>query len=480
MLTTTGTVTADVRRLREQARSPPMTNSEGRHIDIDIAFVAECTPRRERLIAGASALLWEWRTDLEFTGSRGPAHARIVLSIHGGDELDFDWRGAADAIANGCVIVSETSVGFEPLVPGVHFLMAPYENVVERAVALAFDEPRRAAMAEAALQMAEMARTKVPQAAATEQPSSKRGRFRRKKSASPSAATGTLQQLVTELKIAIVAQRELRRSIEATISVVEHGDPNHADLVSTSSWSSFDAEVSVVVLLSNEGHRLRETVDSVIAASGDSGPRTELLIVDDHSTDNSREIAEQLLAEIDWYPAMLIARAANGGTAVARNVGFNTARAPHVLALHAGSTLYPTGLRRLLDGLHDAPTDVVATYGLVERFDTTGSLGLSGHLPWDIELLVNGEFPDTVAMFRRDAWSDLGGYTTPTGGVEDDWEQYDLWLSVAERGLRAGLVGSVIGRHRQPLASMLNVSKIDTASTFITLRERHPRLPWPS
>ena len=225
---------------------------------------------------------------------------------------------------------------------------------------------------------------------------------------------------------------------------------------------------------------MRDTVDSVIAASGESGPRTELLIVDDHSTDNSREVAEQLLAEIDWFPATLLARAASGGPAVARNVGFNTARAPHVLTLDAGSTLYPTGLRRLHDRLLAAPSEAVATYGLVERFDTTGSLGLASHMPWDIDLLVRGEFADTVAMFRREAWSQLGGFTRPTDGVEDDWADYDLWLSAAERGLRAELVGSVIGRRREQLASLLNVSEIDTASTFITLRERHPRLPWPS
>ena len=152
-----------------------------------------------------------------------------------------------------------------------------------------------------------------------------------------------------------------------------------------------------------------------------------------------------------------------------------------MLALDAGSTVVSD--RRCagcIDRLAAAPSDVVAAYGLVELFDTTGSLGLAGHLPWDIDLLVHGEFADAVAMFRRDAWSQLGRFTTPTDGVEDGWADYDLWLSAAEHGLRAELVGSVIGRHREPLASMLNISEIDTASTFITLRERHPRLPWPS
>ena len=142
--------------------------------------------------------------------------------------------------------------------------------------------------------------------------------------------------------------------------------------------------------------------------------------------------------------------------------------------------MYPTGLRRLHDRLYAAPSDVIATYGLVERFDTTGSLGLAGHLPWDVDLLVHGELTDTLAMFRREAWTEVGGFATPASGVDDGWADYDLWLTAAERGLRAELVGSIIGRRREPLASMLNVSEIGPASTFITLRERHPRLPWPS
>jgi Glycosyl transferase family 2 len=479
MLTTTGTVAADVRSVRERARRRRMTGSPDRQIDI--SFVADRTLRREQLIAMASGMLWEWRTDLRFispdgANDRSLADCRIALLVHGGDELGFDWARAGEAISDGCVIVCETSTGFEPLVPGVHFVMAPYENVVEQAVALAFDEPRRASMAEAARTLERPEPASLPPAVETPT----RHRSRRRKSTSSSSQDEAMQKLVTELKVAILAQRELTRSIDSTISTIEHGDPDHVGVVSTSTWQAFEAEVSVVVPLFNEGRRLRDTVDSVIAASSAPGPSVELLIVDDHSTDDSIHVAQRLLADIDWFPATLLSRAASAGPAAARNTGFIAARAPHVLALDTGSTLYPTGLRRLHDRLHAATPEVVATYGLIELFDTGGSLGLAGHLEWSVELLLNGEFADTVAMFRRATWLDLGGYVTPPSGVEDGWADYDLWLSAAERLLRAEVVGSVIGRHREQLASMLNLSEIDTASTFITLRERHPRLPWPS
>ena len=138
---------------------------------IDIAFFAGRTPRREQFIAGAGGMLWEWRTDLRFFSWHQPVHGdgaafvagdakfaaladtRILLNVHRGDEPYFEWARVVEAIANGCVVASENSVGIEPLVPGVHFLMAPIDHLAEQAIALAFDEPRRSAMADAAYKL---------------------------------------------------------------------------------------------------------------------------------------------------------------------------------------------------------------------------------------------------------------------------------------------------------------------------------------
>jgi len=483
---------------------------EDRQRHIDIGFLSGRTPRREQYIAGAGGMLWEWNTDLRFFSwhrpilGGGPAFAtgvekfaaladtRILLNVHRGDQPYFEWARVVEAIANGCVVASETSVGIEPLVPGVHFLMAPLEHLAEQAIALAFDEPRRATMADAAykltttsLSQGELLHGALTEAAIVAQQGSRRDvgkrsgrRSRRSLNTSPTPNSDALRKTASEIKAAYIAQLQLTRSIEATIALVEHGDPDHAEVISTSTWESFDPEVSVVIPLFNQGHYLADAVRSVIAASGESGPRTELIIIDDHSTDQSRDTAEQLLAELDWFPTVLVARAANGGLPVARNTGFNRARAPYVFALDADNALYPTGLRRLLDHLEAAPSDVVAAYGILERFDTTGSLGLTSHLPWDPDLLVHGAFIDAMAMFRRQAWLDLGGYSTADGLY--GWEDYDLWLTVAERGQRADLVRSIVGRYREQPGSMRKISDVDMASNFVTLRERHPRLPWPS
>ncbi|CAN0503952.1 unnamed protein product [Phaeothamnion confervicola] len=86
---------------------------------------------------------------------------------------------------------------------------------------------------------------------------------------------------------------------------------------------------------------------------------------------------------------------------------------------------------------------------------------------------------DAMAMFRRDVFAELGGYDATAAGIFG-WEDYDLWLSIAERGWRADLTASVVGRYREHAGSMRKVSDIDMAANFVRLRERHPRLAWPS
>ncbi len=472
----------------------------------DLAFLCGRTPRREQFIAGAGGMLWEWRTDLRFFSWHRPiigdgpsftagaaklaelADTRILLNVHRGEEPYFEWARVVEAIANGCVVASESSVGIEPLVPGEHFLMAPLEHLAEQAIALAFDEPRRLAMAEAAYKLAttDLSQSESLQGALTEaavvakRGSRGAGSTRRARRPRPSgSATGhMLDKTVSDLKAAYLAQIQLSQSIEASISLVEHGDPDHVEVVSTSTWSSFAADVSVVIPVFDQGRHLAEAVLSVIAASGEAGPRTEVIIVDDHSTDDSRQVAERLLDAIAWFPVALIARAANGGLAAARNTGFNAARAPYVFALDAASVVYPTGLRLLHDHLVAAPADVVAAYGILERFDTTGSLGLTSHLPWAPDLLVQEAFIDGMALFRRDAWLELGGHSPDARLL--GWDDHDPWLSIAELGQRADLVRSIVGRRREPSESMRKISDVDRASTFVLLRERHPRLPWPS
>ena len=494
-------------------------HGEARARSIDIGFMAGRTPRRELFIAGAAGQLWEWRTDLRFfswhrpVGAHQPsftsgsakyqalADTRILLNVHRGDDPYFEWARMVEAVANGCVVASETSAGIAPFVAGEHMLMAPLDDLAEQAVAFAFDEPRRARMAQCAheLLVREMDQSVLVQRALAEArrvmaagDTSVGARLARRlprrlpaRRASPATAqpamTADRQMLVRtakDLKAAYLAQVAAVQSIERSLAIARFGDANHTESFTSPAHAQTQPDVSVVVPLHNQGAFVGEAIDSVVACSGVDHPSVELIIVDDHSTDDSLARARQFLDEREWLPWMLVGRAANGGPAVARNTGFARARAPYVFALDADNVLYPNGLRVLAERLDASPDTTIAAYGLLERFDETGALGLTSHLPWDTELLVTDGYIDTMALFRRQAWSDLGGFSEPIG--VGGWEGYDLWLSAAERGWQADLVTQVVGRYREHPGAMSAISDIDLATNFVALRERHPRLAWPS
>jgi hypothetical protein len=85
---------------------------------------------------------------------------------------------------------------------------------------------------------------------------------------------------------------------------------------------------------------------------------------------------------------------------------------------------------------------------------------------------------DAMALFRRDEFLEVGGF--PSVPELHGWEHHDVWLSFAERGRRAELVRSIVGRRRASGGPKSPLRDIDVASTFVELRARHPRLPWPS
>ena len=53
------------------------------------------------------------------------AGSRVLLNVHQGERDYFEWIRVLEAISNGCLVVTERSGGYAPLVPGRHFIQAP-------------------------------------------------------------------------------------------------------------------------------------------------------------------------------------------------------------------------------------------------------------------------------------------------------------------------------------------------------------------
>jgi hypothetical protein len=150
------------------------------------------------------------------------------------------------------------------------------------------------------------------------------------------------------------------------------------------------------------------------------------------------------------------------------------ARGELAFILDADNEVYPHCLGRLVSAL-DADPGAVFAYGMADRFDSAGPVGLLSVGAWEPERLRAGNYIDAMAMIRRSALRELGGYTTD--GRLHGWEDYDLWCSFADREWRGVAVREVLGRYRISPGSMLGaVTSLSATDAYISLIDRHPDL----
>ncbi len=226
--------------------------------------------------------------------------------------------------------------------------------------------------------------------------------------------------------------------------------------------------VSVIVPCCKYAHTLTECIDSVVAQTYENW---ELIIVNDGSPDNTREVAEELIAR---YPecAIQLINKPNAGVGAARNTGIEAASGQYILPLDADDKLHPEMLEKAVAALDSRPEAAIC-YTDVQMFGTQDKIWLCGPLTLEHTRLEN-----TVAhccLYRREVFTAVGGYSTQAG--YEDWE---FWLDALDRGFEAVHVPEPLFWYRQWAHSKFveDRKKHDRFVAEIVLR--HPHLYHPS
>ncbi len=161
----------------------------------------------------------------------------------------------------------------------------------------------------------------------------------------------------------------------------------------------------------------------------------------------------------------------NQGLSAARMAGVAATNAPYILPLDADDRLAPGALTVLADALESNPGCAVAwgqtrVFGDVEYTIRHGARALD---PWRLTLF-NG-LPYS-AMFRRETVVEVGGWQLNEGGYED----WDLWMSIADAGYRGCYVPHVINLYRVHGSRMWRDAIAQHERIVQSMRARHPRL----
>ena len=110
---------------------------------------------------------------------------------------------------------------------------------------------------------------------------------------------------------------------------------------------SFNSLISVIIPCYNHGGYLGKAIDSVL---GQSYPNIEVIVVDDGSSDDTREVAAAYGEKVRYIYKE------NGGLSAARNTGLEHAKGAYIVFLDADDWLYPKALQTNLHYLNLHPT----------------------------------------------------------------------------------------------------------------------------
>lgn len=222
--------------------------------------------------------------------------------------------------------------------------------------------------------------------------------------------------------------------------------------------------IAVIVPCYRDGEHVAAAVRSI----REKEP-VDVVIVDDGSDD---EPTHEALARLESEGVRVVRHERNRGLAQARSTGLRETRAPYVFPLDSDDLAEPGALAQMADRLDADPTAAVC-FGDYAEF---GSSALIRAVPDEIDpyrIAYTNEYP-VSALFRRSALEDAGGWQDTKDGYED----WYLWMTLAEAGSRGIHLGPGVVSYRRRLHGdrMLASARMVHPRLYERLRDDHPRL----
>ena len=156
----------------------------------------------------------------------------------------------------------------------------------------------------------------------------------------------------------------------------------------------------------------------------------EMMVVDDGSTDNTRQIVENFIE-----PRIKYFYLDHQGRKAARSAGFEKSTGESIIFLDADDWWEASCLEKLHQALTDAPTEIAVAHCDFAYVDGNGNILRRENSAFSdgpgLETLALGNlFAIHAALVKRAAIESIGGFPQMNPGLED-WE---LWIEIAAKG----------------------------------------------
>jgi glycosyltransferase involved in cell wall biosynthesis len=227
--------------------------------------------------------------------------------------------------------------------------------------------------------------------------------------------------------------------------------------------------VSIVIPCYNQGHYLRQAIESVLSQDY---PRIELIVLDDGSTDDTQTVLATYAGRFHYESH------ANMGQAWTLNKGWRISKGEILSYLAADDFLLPGAVTKSVGKLIATP-EIVLTYCDFDRVDPESRVLWRVRTPeFSYRDLAVGIVcqPGPGPFFRRDAFERAGFWNELLKHAPD----YEYWLRLGLEGA-FGRIPEVLAAYRmhdrsQSLAP-INPGRADEMVNIISAHFRNPRLP---
>jgi glycosyltransferase involved in cell wall biosynthesis len=198
--------------------------------------------------------------------------------------------------------------------------------------------------------------------------------------------------------------------------------------------------VSIIVPCYNYGHFLAETLESL---KNQTLENWECIVVDDGSTDNTREIAQNFTSKDSRYTYLY---QQNAGLSAARNAGILSSKGDYIQLLDADDFIADGKLKEQVE-LFKKYGSISIVYGEIRYFKTSHPKDLfytlnggteawmkpfQSHEIFTENLMQNNLFAVNCALIKRAIIRECGYFNTNLKSVED-WE---FWVRCALSGYK--------------------------------------------
>lgn len=161
----------------------------------------------------------------------------------------------------------------------------------------------------------------------------------------------------------------------------------------------------------------------------------EILIINDHSTDATNDLSEQLSKEI---PNLKLLQSKGKGISNAMNTGIYEAKGQYVIRHDADDLMLNGRIQSQLDFLSKSE-DFVIVGGQLIPFGTTENITVNQYPMNDSKirkfLTVGNPFAHPTVTYRLNSIKEVGLYNPKFDGAED----YELWVRLLQIGKGANL-----------------------------------------